>query len=254
VPTRQENPFTSISIAQKGEVTVEFIAHGSPNINNELLSIPKDKYKKDESSTFDAIRPATIEAFFKRYAWEEEQFKFTKLTLFCCNSLEFGRNLSTLMPQIQITCFKEAIQIHDDGFAYPYTSEKDPKPLDANGNVITFDLNHNPSTPHLPARSRVFSSGIELTTTDEIKLTAHDAQQSVPTSSATLSIERAMTIRGNPFERYQGNDAHLAEGKASASEEISSLPNPSISHNSPDEVRSDADQDHENQTSFRLRR
>jgi hypothetical protein len=131
----EPNIFANIAIAQRNEVSVELIAHGRGDGKVRGFSFD-DVWSTDINSPniIPEISPAKLKDFFKDYAFTNGQYKFSDLTLFCCNSYEFGRELATLMPEIKITCFKEYIRIDKDGKAYPYSIDSNtPKPIDRNG-------------------------------------------------------------------------------------------------------------------------
>jgi hypothetical protein len=160
VPVKaNENPLEELPLNEKSTNSVEFIAHGHPILDNELLSRQNGPYDPNDSNPLAHIKPETIYEFFKQHATENKHYKFTHLILYCCNSLEFGTSLHRLMPEINLTCYKDYISIHADGIPYPYKPEKPPlehKPLDEFGNVITEDAAGNKSAPHLPAKSTFF--------------------------------------------------------------------------------------------------
>jgi hypothetical protein len=201
-----------ILLAERDNIEIDFVAHGNPNSKNEILVLPQSRIVTSGSTTFVALKPENIAEFFKTNGSQDNEFKFKNLTLFCCSSYEFGKELSKLMPGVNITCFNEDIRIDDNGIAY-------------NG--------HNQSviaTPH------TFSLGVLLTPAanqnlDEKKSEANEGMR--PTANETLSAPKQPIIRGDPFARFrsQSFDSYLqTERKSNAPEQIPSTPE--ISHSS----------------------
>jgi hypothetical protein len=187
--------------AHKINLEIEFVAHGHPHRHKKLLILPKGKSANEPMIE---ISPDIIARFFNQYASNQSGYCFSSLTLYCCSSVPFGRELSELMPSVNITCF------NDDIF------------VDSNGNVYAKGGTEQ-STP------RVFSSGIENTISIESNpiitksgvSTSHEAD--TPTLVAPNSI-----IRGNPFPspnkglvRSKSVDSYLSQERNSS---ISSEP------------------------------
>jgi hypothetical protein len=67
----------------------------------------------------------------------EIQYKFNAITLFCCEGYRFGKALSLLMPNVEITCFNEDIIINNMGHAtYPFKKSDRIFAIDKNGNEV----------------------------------------------------------------------------------------------------------------------
>lgn len=107
-----------MKLSDRETLEIEVIAHGSTSNSNELLIMPKEKIRLNQIITYVSITPQTICDFFNEAGKENELYKFKKITLFCCQSLKFGKTLSELMPGVNITCFNEDIRINHDGIAY----------------------------------------------------------------------------------------------------------------------------------------
>jgi hypothetical protein len=101
--------------AHKINLEIEFVAHGHPYLYKRLLILPKGK---DIREPMVEISPNIIAKFFNQYVRNLSGYSFSNLTLYCCSSVPFGRELSELMPGMNITCFNDDIFIGSNGIVY----------------------------------------------------------------------------------------------------------------------------------------
>jgi hypothetical protein len=182
---RDGNIFDSIPLASRNEVTVEFLSHGTGS--PWLSSMPKGDW--DDSvgaiNVYRDITPTALFNYFRANAYDTQNgtYKFSELILYACAGYKFAKELALLMPDINITCFKEYIIINqNDAKAYPYTVMKDANnrnqilPIDKDGNPI---LNQNEiATKHHPAPLRMLKGE-----TENVKYDSPDATPSLATPS-----------------------------------------------------------------------
>jgi hypothetical protein len=149
---------------QRNNTQIELIAHGEGGYRLKCIS-PVKPYIRD-------ITASMLKEFFDEHAFDpiSAQYKFNALTIFCCESYRFGRELSQLMPDIVITCFNEDIRIDGNGQAYPYKKENDV--------VFAIDKNGNPVEDHLEGHFRcplhIFHGSTQL------EKTVFDCRDAVP--------------------------------------------------------------------------
>src|ERR1700691_1692693 len=64
--------FKEIPLSEKDNITVEFIAHGSPHVSNEILIAPEGALRKNIApERYEALTPQSLFDFFKKNATDK---------------------------------------------------------------------------------------------------------------------------------------------------------------------------------------
>jgi hypothetical protein len=141
----KENKFEPLRLEDKANASVDFVAHGTSNTGNTLLIIPDHRYKSGVRDVYTDVKPSSIAEFFMRAASDEGQLKFETLNLICCESKNFGLELSRLLRDINVVCYDKDIYI---------------KKIDPNSGIPHYI---NAAKEGVPAPKIIFKNGIDIT-------------------------------------------------------------------------------------------
>jgi hypothetical protein len=173
----KNNHFNNINVANRNDVTVDFIAHGHPYANT-LIIVPLSTYRRimampeekrpllTASENLMFPTPQQVSDFFVNTASAlvngEIQMKFNKFNLFCCTSVRFGQDLSRAMRDVEVTCFEDKI-FFEEGIVYR-SSQPDQR---------------------IPSPPYVFKNGIQISGPE---ISSQNNQANAPTQEL-LSLE-----------------------------------------------------------------
>jgi len=216
------------NFSNKNNIEIEFIAHDHPYKSKTLLIETEDNNSGfNEPIVMQEITPHVVASFFKEHTYKNSgDYNFSRITLYCCNSLEFGKELSGLMPGVNVTCFNKDIRIDHDGIAYTYNDQNQAvaaKPYTFySGNLITENKNK---------------------TEEKKSESANQAQTaSTPTSDTLSATNKPHLIRGNQWTKYnpkpQDVNQHNMSNKATSSNSTTSLTEPDTTEAADENVTS----------------
>jgi hypothetical protein len=190
------NFFNGISAAQRNKVQVELIAHVEGGYR--LKSYMSEDDYNNKRPPID-ITTDMLKLYFDSIALERNEseilYKFNAIPLFCCEGYRFGKALSLLMPNVEITCFNEDIIIDNMAHAYPYKKSDRIFAIDKNGREVS-----DHSSEHFRCPLHIFiydgTRQLEKTIFDSV-YALPDQLQNIP---YTVLADNSVEIIGNFLE------------------------------------------------------